>query len=172
MTASGMDYGDDPGWSSILGLPIPLRRIRLHFWSFSVAVTALTAFNITARVAAHIEASRELPWHQIPPLLTADIIPTVIFCGIFSPIGVEATTMVIAAYYSRRKRRENLEKGRAEGRAKGRAEGLAEGRAEGIEEANAAWREWNLRRLVAEDTAQPFDEPPPSFDSGAEDTGN
>lgn len=84
--------------------------------------------------------------------------------------------MVIAAYYSRRKRRENLEQGRVEGHAEGRAEGHAagriEGRAEGIEAANAAWREWNLRRLVAEDTAQPFDEPPPNFDSGSEETGN
>ena len=80
--------------------------------------------------------------------------------------------MVIAAYYSRRKRRENLEKGRAEGRAEGHAEGHVEGRVEGIEEANAAWREWNLRRLVAEDTAQLFDEPPPDFENGVNDTGN
>ena len=72
--------------------------------------------------------------------------------------------MVIAAYYSRRKRRENL--------AAGRAEGRAEGRTEGLEEANAAWREWNRRRTAAERAGEPFDEPAPDFDNGGEDTGN
>ena len=62
--------------------------------------------------------------------------------------------MVIAAYYSRRKRRENLEAGRAEGRA------------EGLEEANAAWQEWNRRRIAAETAGEPFDEPPPDFGNG------
>ena len=102
----------------------------------------------------------QLQWHQIPPLFTADIIPTAIFCGIFSPIGVETIAMVIAAYYSRRKRRENLAAGRAEGRAEGR------------EEVNSAWREWNQRRLAAEAVGQPFNEPAPDFGNGIEDTGN
>ena len=70
--------------------------------------------------------------------------------------------MVIAAYYSRRKRQENLEAGRAEGRA----EGQAEGKAEGLEEANAAWQEWNQRRMAAETAGEPFDEPPPDFGNG------
>ena len=68
--------------------------------------------------------------------------------------------MVIAAYYSRRKRRENLEKG------------LAEGRAEGIKEAHDAWRAWNQRRLAAKDAGQPFDEPPPDFSNRAGNTAN
>lgn len=58
--------------------------------------------------------------------------------------------MVIAAYYSRRKRRENLEAGRAEG----------------LGEANSAWQEWNRRRIAAETDGEPFDEPPPNFDNG------
>ncbi|MDE2785305.1 MAG: hypothetical protein OXL37_01435 [Chloroflexota bacterium] len=62
--------------------------------------------------------------------------------------------MVIAAYYSRRKRRENLAAGRAEGRT------------EGLEEANAVWREWNRRRMAAEKAGQLFDELPPDFDNG------
>ena len=64
--------------------------------------------------------------------------------------------MVIAAYYSRRKRRENLAAGRAEGR----------------EEVHAAWREWNQRRLAAEAVGEPFNEPAPDFGNGIEDTGN
>ena len=71
--------------------------------------------------------------------------------------------MVIAAYYSRRKRRENIEEGRTEGRA--------EGRAAGREEANAAWRIWNQRRLAAEAVGQAFDEPAPDFDNSAMDNG-
>ena len=68
--------------------------------------------------------------------------------------------MVIAAYYSRRKRHENIEEGREEGRAVGR------------EEANVAWRTWNQRRLAAEAVGQPFDEPAPDFGSGPADAGN
>ena len=68
--------------------------------------------------------------------------------------------MVIAAYYSRRKRRENIEAGRTEGREEGR------------EEANAAWRIWNQRRLAAEAVGQAFDEPAPDFDNSVMDNGN
>ena len=154
------DHGGEPGWGSILGLPIPIRRAQWHFWSFSAWVTAFTIANVTARLVALLEHSPELQWHAVPPLLTIDIIPTAIFCGIFSPVGVETIAMVIAAYYSRRKRRENIEEGREEGRAAGR------------EEANVVWRTWNQRRLAAEALGQPFDEPAPDLDGGAEDAGN
>ena len=60
--------------------------------------------------------------------------------------------MVIAAYFSRRKRQE----AQAEGRA----------------EADAAWRAWYQRRQAAEAAGAPFDEPPPNFGKGAVDTGN
>ncbi len=42
-------------------------------------------------------------------------------------------------------------------KAEGRAEGLAEGRAE----EHRRWVEWNHRRLEAQATGAPFDEPPP-----------
>ena len=61
--------------------------------------------------------------------------------------------MVLAAFYSRRKRQEAVEKGRTEGKE--------EGREEGREEANAAWEAWNSRRLEAEAVGRPFNEPPP-----------
>lgn len=168
MAPSRPDHGNEPGWGSILGLPIPIRRAQWHFWSFCAWVTAFTVVNVTARLVALLAHSPELQWHLIPPLLTIDIIPTAIFCGIFSPIGVETIAMVIAAYYSRRKRRENIEEGRTEGRTEGREEGRAEGR----EEANIAWRVWNQRRLAAEAVGQTFDEPAPDFDNGAENTEN
>lgn len=139
MGANSPNNGNEEGWSAILGLPIPVRRLKRHFWSFSASVTILTAINIAARIAT----GEGLQWHKIPPMLTADIVPTVIFCGVFSPIGVEVTAMVIAAYFSRQKRQE----GQAEGRA----------------EADAAWRAWYQRRLAAEAAGVSFDEPPPDF---------
>ena len=37
----------------------------------------------------------------------------------------------------------------------------------GHAEADAAWREWNDRRLAAEANGQPFGEPPPDFRNGS-----
>ena len=45
---------------------------------------------------------------------------------------------------------------------KRRAEGREEGRAEGREEERRKWTDWNRRRLEAETSGVPFDEPPPS----------
>ena len=59
---------------------------------------------------------------------------------------------------------------REEGRAEGHTEGLEQGREQGLEqgleqgraEANARWQEWNARRLTAEASGEPFDEPWPN----------
>ena len=58
-------------------------------------------------------------------------------------------------------REEGLAAGRAEGRTEGRAEGRTEGRAEGEAQTQAAWEAWNERRIAAEASGEPFDEPPP-----------
>ena len=149
--------GDGEEWGNLFGLPIPLRRLRWHFWSFSAGVTIMTAFSVAARLAAPPEAGSEcvavasgLQWHQVSSAMLAVIVPTVIFCGVYSPIIVEGIAMVLAAFYSRRKRQEAVEKGRTEGKEEGR------------EEANAAWEAWNSRRLEAEAVGRPFNEPPPS----------
>ena len=142
MGANGPDNGSEERVERHLRPPVPVRRVKRHFWSFSTSVTILTAINTAARIAT----GEGLQWHKTPPLLTADIVPTVIFCGVFSPIGVEVISMVIAAYFSRQKRQE----AQAEGRA----------------ETDAAWRAWYQRRLAAEAAGQPFDEPPPDFGNG------
>ena len=59
--------------------------------------------------------------------------------------------MVFAAIFRQKTRKEGREQGREEGRATG------------IEEADAAWREWNQRRLQAMADGMPFDEPTPDF---------
>ena len=147
---------DDSGWGSIFGLPIPVRRLRWHFWIFGTAVTVMTGINIAARLVA----APALRWHQIPPAITADIIPTVIFCGVFSPIGVEVIAMVIAAYYTREQRRKAREENR-KASEKARSEGLEQGLEQGREESNAAWREWVARMQAAQTSGEPFDEPAP-----------
>ena len=58
--------------------------------------------------------------------------------------------MVFAAIY----RQKNRERARLEGREEGRTE------------SDAAWREWNQRRLDAEGRGESFDEPPPNFSDG------
>ena len=55
--------------------------------------------------------------------------------------------------------------GLAEGLAGGLAEGLAEGREEGRAENQAAWEAWNERRVDAEASGTPFNEPPPGTSS-------
>ncbi len=67
--------------------------------------------------------------------------------------------MVFAAMY----RQKTREQGREEGITQGVAEGITRGHAE----ADAAWREWNDRRLAAEANGQPFGEPPPDFRNGS-----
>ena len=62
---------------------------------------------------------------------------------------------------------EAVAEARAEAESQGREGGYAEGRAEGHATARAEtqqmWEEWNGRRLAAEASGQPFDEPPPSL---------
>ena len=160
MNAERPNRETESGWGNLFGLPIPLHRLRWHFWSFSVIVTIMTAFNVAARLAAPPALGAEcvavgvwLQWHEVSSAILAVIVPTVIFCGVYSPVIVEGIAMVLAAIYSRRKREEALEKGREEG--------FTEGHTEGRAEANAAWRAWYQRRQAAEDAGLPFDEPFP-----------
>ena len=46
-------------------------------------------------------------------------------------------------------------------RAEGREQGREQGRELGRTQANAAWHDWNERRIRAETEDTPFDEPPP-----------
>ena len=75
-----------------------------------------------------------------------------------SPALLEGAVMVFAAMF----RQDIREQGRREGLEAGREEGRQEGRAE----VNAAWREWNRRRVAAETNGEPFAEPPPELNDG------
>ncbi len=54
-------------------------------------------------------------------------------------------------------------------RQKNREEGREEGIAQGRDETNAAWREWNRRRLEAETRGELFSEPTPDSRNGSAD---
>jgi len=76
--------------------------------------------------------------------------------------------MVVADYLRKRliepleeRRRQEAEQRQREARERG----LAEGRAEGEAQTQAAWEAWNERRVAAEASGEPFDEPPPGTSS-------
>ena len=58
-------------------------------------------------------------------------------------------------------RRLREEQFREEGRIEGRLEGRIEGRIEGRQEIWAQAREWYAKKVTAEQSGTPFDEPPP-----------
>ena len=140
-------------------LSIPVRRIRPHFWTFSVCFVASLIFNI----CIYVIAAENPSWHQGPMTVMRDTTFAAGFWMLFSPILVEGAFMVFAAIFREKTREEGREEGVAEGVVKGREEGVAKGHTE----ADAAWREWNARRLAAEADAQPFSEPPPDFRNGS-----
>ena len=132
-------------------LSIPVRRIRPHFWTFSVCFVASLIFNI----CIYVIAAENPSWRQGPMTVMRDTTFAAGFWMLFSPILVEGAFMVFAAMFREKTREE------------GREEGVAKGVVKGHTEADAAWREWNARRLAAEADAQPFSEPPPDFRNGS-----
>ena len=55
-----------------------------------------------------------------------------------------------------------IQEAATEAATKARAEGIAEGIKEGKAELAEKVREWNMRRLAAEENGNPFYEPPPT----------
>lgn len=58
-------------------------------------------------------------------------------------------------------RDEGRQEGRREGRQEGKQEGRQEGRREGREEFRAEAHEWYTKKVTAEQSGAPFNEPPP-----------
>ena len=135
---------DERQWVSLPG--VPLERVRPHFWTFSVCFVATLIFYIFV----HVVAADDPSWRQAPSLIMGDTTRAGLFWILGSPIMVEGVVMVFAALYRERKQREAREEGRAE--------------------ANAAWEEWNRRRMETEANGEPFTEPPPSQRNGSSDS--
>ena len=149
------NHDDDAERASIFSVPV--RRIRPHFWTFSIFFIATTVFY----VYVHAIDADTPSWQDTPSAIMGDAVYAAGFWIIFCPILVEGVTMVFAAIFRQKTRKEGRDEGREEGREVGREEGRNEGRAAGLEEANAAWREWNRRRAEAAARGIPFDEPTP-----------
>ena len=129
--------GDERQWVSLLG--VPAERVRPHFWTFSVCFVATLIFYIYV----HVFDVDNPSWRQAPSLIMGDTTRAAVFWALASPIVVEGAVMVFGWLY--------MEKKREEGRA----------------EANAAWDEWNRRRMEVEAKGEPFTEPPPSARNGS-----
>lgn len=161
-------YDDDAERAPIF--TVPVRRIRPHFWTFSIFFIVTTLFY----VYVHAIDAAITPWQDTPSAIMGDVVYAAGFWIIFSPILVEGVAMVFAAIFRQKTRQEGREEGREVGREEGRLEGRKQGREEGWaaghEEANTAWREWNQRRLQAISDGKPFDEPAPDFTDGTDPT--
>ncbi len=149
------NYDDDAERASIF--TVPVRRIRPHFWTFSVFFIITTLFY----VYVHAIDAAISSWQDTPSAIMGDVVYAAGFWIIFSPILVEGVAMVFAAIFR--------QKTRQEGREQGREEGREEGLAAGLEEADTAWREWNQRRLQAMADGVLFDEPAPDPPNGTSD---
>lgn len=73
-------------------------------------------------------------------------------------------------FWAREKIKREFEQARQEARREGKAEGMAEGKARGRVEINREWHAWYERMQAAQREGRAFDEPPPDFCSGEEDS--
>ena len=157
-------------------LSVPAKRIRPHFWTFSICFVATLIFYIFV----HVVIAENPSWEKTPSAVMGDTTRAAGFWLFASPILVEGAAMVFAAMFRQKNREEGREEGIAQGRkegfAQGREEGIAQGheagREEGSAETNAAWREWNRRRLDAEARGELFSEPTPDPRNGSGGDGN
>ncbi len=129
-------YDDDAERASIF--TVPVRRIRPHFWTFSIFFIATTIFYVYVH-AIDVDTPS---WRDTPSAIMGDVVYAAGFWIIFSPILVEGVAMVFAAIFRQKTRQE------------------------GREEMNIAWREWNRRREEAIAEGKPFDEPTPDSRNG------
>lgn len=139
--SNAIHYDDDAERASIF--TVPVRRIRPHFWTFSICFVATTLFYIYI----HAMDTENPSWRNVPAVTMGAAVSAAGFWIVLSPILVAGVAMVFAAMFTQRKRQEAEEKGR--------------------KEANAAWREWNRRREEAISKGQPFDEPTPDSRNGS-----
>ena len=87
--------------------------------------------------------------------------PLIIIYAILTISAIDVVggfTVVTARYLTDKFLKPRIERRRAEAHAEGLAEGLTEGR----EEERRKWTDWNRRRLEAETSGVPFDQPPPA----------
>ena len=147
---------------------IPPARRALYFGLFTVYAFA----GIVLLIWYHVFEKRADTWPETILSITQGIgIHTVGAAGLALLTIEGPQTLMVVADYLRKKLIEPLEEKRraeAERRRAETEERLAKIRAEAEEMVQSAWVAWNERRLAAEASGEPFDEPPPGT-SSAED---
>ena len=148
---------------------IPLGRRALYFGLFTVYALAGIGFLIWYEIFEHTADT----WQQTILAITQGIGVTTVGAAGLALLTIEGpeNIMVVADYLRKRliepleeRRRQEAEQRQREARERG----LAEGRAEGEAQTQAAWEAWNERRMAAEASGEPFDEPPPGISSTEE----
>ena len=163
---------------------IPLARRALYFGLFTVYALAGIGFLIWY----HVFERGTNAWSETILSITQGIGVNTVGAAGLALLTIEGpkTVMVVADYITERwlnplkerrrqeaeQRREEAEKRREQARAEAEervarihAEGRAAGRAEGEAQTQATWEAWNERRMAAEASGEPFDEPPPGTSS-------
>ncbi len=120
------------------GIPsIPASAVRWFYALFSLGTIYLTIAN-TVHETIRVNARG---WLEIQSIATAKSVQAAAASAAISAILVEGGHMVLARIYKEKNRREAAEEGR--------------------KEVQAAWEDWNRRRLEAESKGEAFTEPPP-----------
>ena len=134
---------------------IPLARRALYFGLFTLYALAGIGFLIWHEVFEHTADT----WQQTVLSITQGIGVTTVGAAGLALLTIEGpqTIMVVADYITERWLNPLKKRLREEARAEGRAQGEAR--------TQAAWEAWNERRMAAEASGEPFDEPPPGTSS-------
>ena len=155
---------------------IPLARRALYFGLFTLYALAGIGFLLWYEI---FEQTADT-WPETILSITQGIGVTTVGAAGLALLTIEGpqTLMVVADYLRKKliepleeKRRIEAERRREEAeqrRQQAREEGLAEGRAEGEARNQAEWVAWNERRMTAEASGEPFDEPPPGTSATAD----
>ena len=145
---------------------IPLGRRALYFGLFTAYALAGIGFLLWYEI---IENTVDT-WPQTILAIVQGLGVTTVGAAGLALLTIEGpeNIMVVADYLRKRliepleeRRRQEAEQRQREARERG----LAEGRAEGQAQNQAAWESWNERRIAAEASGEPFDEPPPRTSS-------
>ena len=130
---------------------IPLARRALYFGLFILYAMAGIGFLIWYEVFEN----KADTWQQTILSITQGIGVTTVGAAGLALLTIEGprTFMVVADYITQRWLNPLKERLREEGRAQGDAR------------TQATWEAWNERRVAAEASGEPFDEPPPGTSS-------
>ena len=140
---------------------IPLSWRALYFGLFTIYAIAGIGFLIWY----HVNELTDDTWQQtILSIKQGRGVNTVGAAGLALLTIEGPNTIMVVAHYLRKKLIEPLEERRRQEAEQRENEARAQGQAQ----TQAAWEAWNERRMVAESSGEPFDEPPPGASDKSE----